>query len=92
MDISRYCLPVGIFTWLLKYFPKNRAILVQKLGEEKKWSKSVSGYLKTKKNFLWPLSPRGGGSKALMARPLREELFFAASLIYDVKFWNVTHF
>ena len=26
---------IGIFTGLLQYFPKNRAILVQKLGEEK---------------------------------------------------------
>ena len=42
MDISRYCLLVGIFTEF-QYFPKNRAILVQKLGEEKKLSKSVSG-------------------------------------------------
>ena len=39
---------VGSFTWLLKYFQKNRAIiLVQKLGIEKKMAKSVSGYLKT---------------------------------------------
>ena len=38
MDISPYSLSVGIFTWLLKYFPKNRAILVQKLWEEKNFS------------------------------------------------------
>ena len=25
---------------------------------------------------LWPLSPRGGGGTALMARPLRDELLF----------------
>ena len=32
---------------------------------------------KNKKQFQWPISPRGGGlGKALMARPLREELFF----------------
>ena len=73
---------VGIFTWLLQYFPKNRAILVQKLWGEKKLSKSVFGYFKTKKKFQWPLRLRGGG-KALMAWPLVEELFsFAASLIY----------
>ena len=34
---------------MLQYFPKNRAILVQKLGEEKKFSKSVFGYFKNKK-------------------------------------------
>ena len=39
---------VDIFTELLQHFPKNRAILVKKFGEENKWSKSVSGYLKTK--------------------------------------------
>ena len=44
-------LSVGIFTWLLQYFPKNTAILVQKLGEEKKLSKSVfSAILRLKKN------------------------------------------
>ena len=40
---------VGIFTRLLQYFAKNRAISVQKLGEEKKLSKPVFGYFKTKK-------------------------------------------
>ena len=79
---------VGIFTWLLQYFPKNRAILVQKLWGEKKLSKSVFGYFNTKKKiqqkkFRWPLSSRGGG-KALVARPLVDELFFfAASLRED---------
>ena len=34
MDISS--LSVGIFTWLLQYFPQNRVISVQKLGAEKK--------------------------------------------------------
>ena len=50
----------------------NRAILVQKLGEEKKMSKSVSGYLKTKKriekNVTMAIKPWGGGSKALIKR------------------------
>ena len=49
MDISLQSLLVGIFTWLLQYFPKNRAILAQKLWGEKKLSKSVFGYFKTKK-------------------------------------------
>ena len=39
----------GIFTWLLQYFPKNRAILVQKLWGEKKLSKSVFGIFRQKK-------------------------------------------
>ena len=44
---------VGIFTWLLQYFPKNN---------KKKLSKFVSGYLKTKKKEV-PLAikPEGGG-------------------------------
>ena len=33
----------------------------------------------TKKSSM-AIKPEGGGGKALMARPLREELFFAASL------------
>ena len=35
MDISRKGLLVGIFYWVVTIFPKNRAILVQKLGVEK---------------------------------------------------------
>ena len=33
------------------------------------------------KKILWPLSPRGGGGKALMARPLREEIFLPLPLV-----------
>ena len=40
---------VGRYFYLLKYFPKNKAILVQKLWGEKKLSKSVFGYFKTNK-------------------------------------------
>ena len=36
--------------------------------------------------FQRPLSSRGVGGQALMARPLREELFFAASLKQKIKF------
>ena len=70
---------VGNFTWLLQYFPKNRAILVQKLWGEKKLSKSVFGYFKTKKKekkVPMAIKLEGGGGKALMAWPLVEELFF----------------
>ena len=49
MDISRQSLSVGIFNGFLQYFPPSWAILVQKLGEEKKLSKSVSGYFMNKK-------------------------------------------
>ena len=52
----KYALSVGIFTWLLQYFPKNRAILVQKLGVEIFLSKSVSSYLKTKTKTKVPMA------------------------------------
>ena len=72
---------VGIFTWLLQYFPKNRDILVQKLWGEKKVVKirflAILGLKnKSKKKFRWPLSSRWGGVRALVARPLVDELFF----------------
>ena len=60
------------------------AILVQKLWGEKKLSKSVFGYFKTKKKFKkkvpMAIKLEGGGGKVLMAWTLVEELFFAASL------------
>ena len=43
-------------------------------------SKSVSGYFKTKKKVPMDIEFEGGGGKALMAWPLVDELFFAASL------------
>ena len=43
------------------YFPKNRAILVQKWEEEKKFTKTVSGYLKTKKKVPMAIKSEGGG-------------------------------
>ena len=53
------------FTCLLKYFPKNRAILVQKLWGEKSCQNPFSAILRLKKNlkkkFRWPLSSRRGG-------------------------------
>ena len=74
MDISRYSLSVCIFTWLLQCYPKNRAILVQKLGEE--LSKSVSGYLKTKKKFLMAIKPEGGGGVGLNGPAIKRRTFF----------------
>ena len=48
-------------------------------------AKSVSRYLKNKKRVPVAIKPEGGeGGKALMARPLREELVFAASLSMQV--------
>ena len=67
MDISRYVCR-RYFTGLLQYFPKKRAILVQKLGEEKK---SVFGYFMTKRNPTF-IKLGGGGGKALIALPLRK--------------------
>ena len=36
------------------------------------------------------IKPEGGGDKALMAPPFREELFFAASLA-KAAHWNLKH-
>ena len=44
--------------------------------------KSVYGYFKTKKKIPMAIKLEGGGGKALMAWPLVEELFFAASLTH----------
>ena len=51
------------FAGSLQYFPKNRSILVHKLGEEKKLSKSVSSYFITIKKYYCHLA-RGGGMEA----------------------------
>ena len=66
---------------LLQYFPKN--ILVQKLGaEEKKLPKSGSGYFMTKKIIIKKNSTT---FKALMALPIRKDLFFGFPLITKKK-------
>jgi len=74
---------------LLQYFPKNRAILVQKLWGEKKLSKSVFGYFKTKKYFKKvPMAIKlegGGWVKALVAGPLVDEPFLRLPLLYEEK-------
>ena len=57
--VSRY------LSGLLQYFPKNRAILVQKLEAEKELTNSVSVYFVTKKR---PLSASGGGGVRLKRR------------------------
>ena len=74
---------VDIFTRLLQYFPKNRAILVQKLGEEKKFS-AILRLKKKKEEKKVPMATKLEGLKALMAWPLVYELFcfFAASKCY----------
>ena len=65
MDISRLSsLSVGIFTWLLQYFPQNRVISVQKLGAEKKIVKIRFRLGKPQKKV-----------PPLMARPFFETLF-----------------
>ena len=58
---------VGIFYWFVTIF-RNMALLVQTFWEEKKLSKSVSGYFKTTKKNTTPI-------KAVMALPLRKEFF-----------------
>ena len=61
MDISRKSVSVDILSGLLQYFPKNRAILGQKLGDEKKLLKYVSGYFMTKNTKKKPtaIKPKG---------------------------------
>ena len=71
---------VGILSGLLQYFPKNRAILLQKYGAEKKIVKIRFRLFYRKKKFYGRSARGREGGKTLMARPLREELSFAASL------------
>ena len=80
---------IGILSRLLQYFPKNRAekefvkIRFQLFYDKKKKEKKV----------LWPLNPRGGGGKALMARPLREDFFAASLKIWIISFnWGLDEF
>ena len=61
-----------VLSRLLQYFPKNRAILVQKLGAEQNRQNPFPAILWLKKNKKKPMAY----GKALMARPLRKELFF----------------
>ena len=70
---------VGIwYTGLSQCFPKNRATLDQKLGEEKDNKNPFPAILCNKNN---PTTIKlGGGGKVFMALPLRKELIFAAPL------------
>ena len=55
--------PLRCFIWVVTVFSKkNRAILVQKLGTEKKLLKSVSSYFMTKKSSM-AIKPEGGGGR-----------------------------
>ena len=56
---NKSSLSVGIFTRLLKYYQKSRAILVKKLGGRKKIVKIRFQLFSEKKNLL-PLSTGGG--------------------------------
>ena len=69
---------VGILSGLLQYFPKNKAILVQKFGAEKNCQNPLPAILWLKKNPM-TIKPEGGGGKALMA--INGRTFFPASLI-----------
>ena len=71
----------GIFTALLQYFPKNPALLAQKLAENINLSKFVSIYSKTKNPASIELE-RGRGGKALMSQPLRKDFFPYSARIY----------
>ena len=77
-----FFLVLWIFTWLLQYFPKNRAILVQKLWGEKSCQNSFLAILRLKKKLTKKKVPMDiklkGGGKALVARPLVDELFFCS--------------
>ena len=67
MDISRKSLSVGI-TWLLQYFPKNRAILVQNCVEKKSCQNPFLAILKQKNKKI--------------NRPRVQGLFFTCINIY----------
>ena len=66
---------------LLKYLPKNMALIVQKL-RTKKMSKSVSGYFKTKKKVLFYTKPRprGGGAKGLSGLSTKKKEIFSKGI------------
>jgi len=72
-DYSRY------FTvFFLFFFLQKRGYISPKIGE-KKISKSVSGYFKTKnKKILLPLSS-GGGGEGLNGTAIKKRTFFDAS-------------
>ena len=81
---------VGIFTCLLQNFPKNRAILVQRLWGEKSCQNLFLAILRLKKRkkkkVPMAIKREGGGGKALMAWPLVDELlFFSAFLSKQVR-------
>ena len=71
--------------WVAKIFSKKKGYFRPKIGGRRKIVKIrfqlFKGKKKKKKNPR-PLSPTrgGGGGKALMSRPLREELFFRLPL------------
>ena len=61
MDISRLSSSVGILSRLLQYFPKNRAILFQKLGAEKNGQNLFPAILWKNKKKSMAINPEGGG-------------------------------
>ena len=77
MYISRLSLSVGILSGLLQYFQKKKAIFVQKLGAEKNGQNPFPAILwfKKKRSSMAIKPERRGGGKALMAWPLRQDLF-----------------
>ena len=69
MDITLKFVGRYLYRFVTIFSKKNRTILVQKLGEDKKLSKYVAGYYFKTKKILLPFSGEGGGDKALMALP-----------------------
>ena len=71
--------------WVAKIFSKKKGYFSPKIGGRRKIVKIrfqlFKGKKKKKKNPMAIKPDEGwGGGKALMSRPLREELFFSASL------------
>ena len=62
-------------TGFLKYWPKNMALLVQKLWR-KKMSKSISDYIYADKKKVPMITKLRGGIKSLVVGPIKKEFFW----------------
>ena len=80
IDISRESLSIGILSgFCYNIFQKIGFFCSKNLGQKKNCQNPFPAILWLKKSSM-AIKPQGGGVKALIARPLRDDIFFAASL------------